>query len=96
LTFKAATVNFIEACKRRFPMKAIEFITTPKNGIITMPREYSNVGNTQVKVIILIEDTESGHDIASINSLLSRIKQKNIFSGISNPSEWQREIRNEW
>ena len=77
-------------------MKAIEFETTPRNGIITMPEDYSNIDNTPVKVIILFDDKKTRYDITTIKSLLSKIKKKNIFSDISNPSEWQRVIRNEW
>jgi len=39
---------------------------------------------------------KKNYDLKIVTSLLSKIKKKKIFQKIENPSEWQKQARNEW
>lgn len=78
-------------------MKAIEFETQTKKGIIKIPKKYKELANAFVKIIILTEERKFGVEKKrEIKQLLKKIKTKNIFKTIYNPSDWQKDLRNEW
>ncbi len=77
-------------------MKAIEFKAQAKNGIIKIPEEYKELANAFMRIIILTEEEIGLEKKEKIKQLLEQIKIKNIFKTIDNPSDWQRNLRNEW
>ncbi|MFA6527593.1 MAG: hypothetical protein WCT20_04170 [Candidatus Babeliales bacterium] len=52
-------------------MKAIEFISRPHNGIITIPKQFTKSIGASVRVIVLIDDVEP------------KIKHKKQFRALS-------------
>ena len=78
-------------------MKAIEFETQTRKGIIKIPKEYKELANAYVKIIILAEERDVKLEKKrKIKQLLKKIKTKKIFETIVNPSIWQKELRGEW
>lgn len=39
---------------------------------------------------------ESHSPKENLRTVFEKMKQTNIFSGIENPTEWQKKLRNEW
>ena len=75
-------------------MQAIEINTQVKNGMLKIP--FQGDGNN-VKVIIMWENKyENNYDLKGLTHLIGELKKVKAFDKISNPVEWQKEIRNEW
>lgn len=76
----------------------IEFDTTIENNNIVIPNYLKNLDNKKVKIRMQIVDNESKQKKSNQKILeqLSEIIKLNVFSGIEDPLEWQRKIRDEW
>ncbi|MEO8210472.1 MAG: hypothetical protein ABI840_07915 [bacterium] len=78
-------------------MKTIEFSSKVKNGAVKIPDNGNELENNEVKVILMWKGREDkNYDSKKIISLMSEIKEKNIFQNIKNPKLWQKSMRNEW
>lgn len=80
-------------------MKAIEFTTTIKNGVIHIPEKYKKMTNRSARIIVLTEEenvSTNKQDIKAIETLLKNIKERKVFQEIKDPVSWQRSIRDEW
>ena len=79
-------------------MKAIEFTTTIKNGIIRLPIKYKKFADSVVRIILLADEKKrkSISKKEKLEKLFAEATKKNIFKSIENPIEWQKKIRNEW
>ncbi|MBS4028958.1 MAG: hypothetical protein KGZ58_10000 [Ignavibacteriales bacterium] len=78
-------------------MHAIEFETKIENGMIHIPKEYLELENSSVRIIMMKEEPrQSIQNKETLSSLLSEIKKRNIFKDIDDPVAWQRKIRDEW
>jgi hypothetical protein len=89
--------------------KAIEFLGEIDGGIIRLPKNYTSYTAKNVRVILLIEENEEipqqkeDKKSLSVHSqkeelqlIFEKMKGKAMFSKIDNPTEWQKNIRNEW
>ncbi|MBI5471532.1 MAG: hypothetical protein HY961_04215 [Ignavibacteriae bacterium] len=78
-------------------MNAIEFTTTPQAGVITIPQEYRDEIEGEVRVIVLKEnDKKTGVELRKeLEAVFEKYKGVTPFQGID-PVEWQREQRREW
>ena len=84
-------------------MEAVEFSARVKNGTITMPQEYDMYEDTDVKVIVLVQEKQSKTPIKpkktqkeQLLAVLEQMKGMNMFADIDNPREWQKKLRDEW
>ncbi|MCH8318592.1 MAG: hypothetical protein IIA88_08860 [Bacteroidetes bacterium] len=79
-------------------MKAIEFDTTAKNGIIKIPPEFSDFANSKIRIIILTKEENIEHKSKKekLKSLFKQLEKKDIFRKIHDPVKWQKDLRNEW
>ena len=69
-------------------IEAIEFKTKIKNGKIEIPKRFKNkLGNT-VKVIVLSESSQKGHDI--LDELLNRPLEIENFSPLTRAEIYER------
>jgi len=89
--------------------QAIEFLGEIEGGIIRLPKNYTSYTAKNVRVILLIEEKEEApqeeekEELISVHSqkeelqlIFDKMKGKAMFSKIDNPTEWQKNIRNEW
>ena len=78
-------------------MKAIEFETKIKKGIINIPIRYKYLSNRYARIILLTNDlTDKINTKLNMKNLITKIQKREIFRTIKNPSQWQSELRNEW
>jgi len=78
-------------------VSTIEFETQVKDGIIKIPDQYKELENAFLKIKIQPQRIKSENNKKlMIKHLLERISRKNIFKNITNPDEWQRNLRDEW
>jgi hypothetical protein len=89
--------------------KFLEFLGEIEGGIIRLPKNYTSYTAKNVRVILLIEEKEEAsqeeekEELISVHSqkeelqlIFDKMKGKAMFSKIDNPTEWQKNIRNEW
>jgi hypothetical protein len=78
-------------------MEALEFSTRIEEGIIRLPKEHEKYSNAFVRIIILTEAPLSHlSKKEKLREVMLQMGEKNVFSGIANPVDWQKGIRNEW
>jgi hypothetical protein len=81
-------------------MLAVEFETRVENGMVKIPVKYREMMAGDLKIILLKPDKKAKvpgkAKTLQLKKLLNQIREKNIFGAITNPIEWQREIRDEW
>ena len=80
-------------------MRAIEFVGQANDGIIKIPARYKALANSLLRIILLTEEEtvkapESQKE--KLKSLFRKAGKNKVFKKISNPSQWQKELRNEW
>ena len=74
-------------------MKAIEFTTEIRNGVIKMPSEHKQMTEDSARVIILTDEkktSKAGQDKETIRSILKELRTKNAFHKIEDPVAWQK------
>jgi len=81
-------------------MLAVEFETHSKNGVIKMPSRYRDIAEENLRILILKQEklenaSNRQRSLSGLKDLLKKIQDKNLFKGIENPLEWQRQIRDE-
>lgn len=87
--------------------QAIEFLGEIEGGIIRLPKDYTSYTAKNVRVILLIEEKDEILDVSEktssvysqkdeLQKIFEKMKSKSMFSEIDNPTEWQKNIRNEW
>ncbi len=76
-------------------MKALEFQTYVKNGVIKIPDNYPLYNNRKVKVIMLLQE-EVSNDKEELLEAFREIQKLDVFSEINDTVEWQKQLRNEW
>ncbi|PIV60306.1 MAG: hypothetical protein COS14_05055 [Bacteroidetes bacterium CG02_land_8_20_14_3_00_31_25] len=77
-------------------MQAIEIKTNSHKGYIKL---HVPVQEKEVRVIVIWDnekDNNRNYDINQLKNLFNQATKADIFKTISNPMEWQRQIRNEW
>ncbi len=77
-------------------MQAIEIKTNAHKGYIKL---HVPVQEKEVRVIVIWDnesDSEKNYDIKLLKNLVHQAAEADVFSTITNPVEWQRQIRNEW
>ena len=78
-------------------MEALEFSTKIEHGIIRLPKQFEAYENTIVRIIILAEKPQNfSHKKEKLRAVLKKMQEVDIFRSISNPVEWQKQVRNEW
>lgn len=81
-------------------MKTKEFKARIKNGVIRIPKKYSEFENAEVEVRIVKQDYGSSkatnYDRKELEDLMSEIQNADPFKSIKDPSEWQRKLRSDW
>lgn len=55
-------------------MKAIEFVTQVKNGIIEVPKKYLKIVHDKCRVIILVESNKVSSKSKKLSSLMVKTK----------------------
>lgn len=87
------------AIERYEKMKtAIEFWGKIEDGVIKLPAEYlDKYGRLDTRVLVTVNVE---HDLsaqkARLKDLFAQARQHNIFSAVSSPVDWQKDLRNEW
>lgn len=87
--------------------QAIEFLGEIEGGVIRLPKDYTSYTAKNVRVILLIEEKDEILDVSEkassvysqkdeLQKIFEKMKSKSMFSEIDNPTEWQKNIRNEW
>lgn len=76
-------------------MNAVEFSGIIKKGQITVPQQYIDYDNSNVRIIMLIEEKKDSKKENLLN-VFNKMKSQNMFSSIENPVLWQKQIRDEW
>lgn len=78
-------------------MNAIEFTATPHAGVITIPKEYLDEIEGEVRVIVLKENGKKvGRELQmELEEIFEKYKGVTPFQDLD-PVEWQREQRREW
>ncbi|MEA2042783.1 MAG: hypothetical protein U9N85_09560 [Bacteroidota bacterium] len=77
-------------------MQALEFQTYISNGMIKIPKNCKIYNNRKVKVIMLLPDEKGNYDKQKLLSAFENAHKLNVFSEITKPVEWQKQLRNEW
>jgi len=79
-------------------MKAIEFETTIRDGLIRVPSSYRNMKNTQAKVIVMVDENHEteNYDKKLLLKIFSKANKTGLFNEISNSVSWQQQQRNDW
>jgi hypothetical protein len=78
-------------------MRRVEFNTRIHDGIIEIPKDKEEIKNKDVKVTIDWDDkNDKNFDATKIEMILLEIKNKKVFETITNPSAWQKDIRDDW
>jgi hypothetical protein len=79
-------------------MSVVEFSTKVRSGIIKIPEYMKNRLNGKNVHISIDWENEaiSNFDIQQIESIIVLMKEKKVFENITDPSEWQKKLRNEW
>lgn len=86
---------------------AAEFKATAENGLIRLPAEYPELANASLRVLVLsAEPTKEQAEAAALaqwQARLARLRatqtklvELNPFRDITDPVQWQRELRDEW
>jgi len=79
-------------------MKAIEFETTIRDGLIRVPSNYKNMKNTQAKVTVVFNENHEteNYDKKLLLKMFSKANKSGIFNEIVDSVSWQKHQRNEW
>jgi len=79
-------------------MKAIEFNTIIRRGLIHIPAIYKNMKNTKAKVIVLVDETNErgNYDKAALLEMFGKANRLALFSEINDSVTWQKQQRNDW
>lgn len=80
-------------------MKAVEFLVKANDGIIKIPNEYNEFANSELRVILLSEE-EKVEEIKTrkirIKEAFEEIATMRVFDKISDPVQWQKNLRDDW
>jgi hypothetical protein len=78
-------------------MEALEFSTKIEHGTIRLPKQFAEYENAFVRIIILSDKPRNfSEKKEKLRNILKKMQQKQLFSKITNPVEWQKQLRNEW
>lgn len=78
-------------------MQAIEFTSTIKDGVISLPQEYLVHENKQARVIVLLKPTKILRPQKQrLADIFARMHQRTMFRKIADPVAWQKQLRDEW
>ncbi len=78
-------------------MNSLEFTTKIEHGVIHLPREFEEYDDAVVHVVVSVTTPEQTK--AKKQRLLAafrNVQKADVFRDIEDPSEWQRNLRNEW
>jgi hypothetical protein len=78
-------------------MNALEFSTKIEQGMIYLPKQFQEYNNTDVRIIVLIESKPI--QVSKKEKLLATFKKmqhRKMFATISDPVQWQKQLRDEW
>ena len=79
-------------------MNVLEFSTKIEHGIIKLPKQYEAYDSVYARVIILV-DKPLPIEVSSKDKLREAFKKMEgvaMFKQIENPTEWQKQERNDW
>ncbi len=78
-------------------MSSVEFTTKIEQGIINLPKEFAEYGNSLAHVIVTIETPEEkAAKKKKLFAAFAKIREANVFRNVPDPIEWQRKLRDEW
>jgi hypothetical protein len=79
-------------------MKAIEFNTVIKEGLIHIPKIYQDLSETNARVIVMYEDSTgiSDFDKDSFRLTINKARDLGLFRDITDSVDWQKKLRDEW
>lgn len=80
-------------------MKAIEFETTIRHGLIHIPSRYKNMENTQAKVIVMVNESseeENNYDRTLLLEMFGKANKIGLFNEIVDSVSWQIQQRDDW
>ena len=78
-------------------MEAIEFTGTIERGTIKLPKELGEYNNAQARVILLLDKPINLSDKKGrLEKIFQAMEGVSMFSKIEDPTQWQKDIRNEW
>lgn len=78
-------------------MSSLEFTTKIEHGVIHLPKEFEDYENAVAHVTITVETPEDKKaNKERLFAAFKKAQEAGLFAEIENPTEWQRELRNEW
>ncbi|MCF8370365.1 MAG: hypothetical protein K9H64_02005 [Bacteroidales bacterium] len=79
-------------------MKAIEFETTIKHGLIHIPPRYKSLKNTHAKVIVMVKENKAdgNYDKTLFSEMIGKANKIGLFSEMIDSVSWQKQQRNKW
>jgi len=79
-------------------MKAIEFETTIRHGLIHIPSHYKNMENAQAKVIVMVDESseEGNYDKTLLLEMFENANKAGLFNEMGDSVSWQKQQRNDW
>jgi len=78
-------------------MNALEFSGKIEEGKIKLPEEYKDYDNSNVRVIVLVEESQNIlMKKERLRDAFQKMKKVDMFQKIKSPTSWQKHLRNEW
>lgn len=78
-------------------MNALRFSGKIEDGMIRLPEGYEQYDNTYAEVIVLVgERTQLVAQKDKLQSVFRKMENANLFAGVSDPLQWQKQMRDEW
>lgn len=77
-------------------MNALEFSTKIEQGLIHLPKQFQELNNSYVRIIVLVETLPV--QLSKKEKLLATFKKmqfRKMFASIENPVLWQKQLRDE-
>jgi hypothetical protein len=78
-------------------MNALRFSGKIEDGMIRLPEGYEQYDNTYAEVIVRVgARTQPVAQKDQLQSVFRKMEAANLFAGVSDPGQWQKQRRGEW
>jgi len=80
-------------------MNALEFSTKIEHGVIKLPKQYEDYDSAYARVIILVDRPLPIEEVSTKEKLRQAFKKMEgvaMFKQIENPTNWQKQQRDDW
>lgn len=76
-------------------MNSLEFTTKIEHGVIRLPKEFEDYENAVAHVTVTLDTNETSQK-EKLAALFAKMRGVKMFKNIENPTEWQKQLRDEW